>query len=282
MRRTLLSVTASAVAIACAGRAQAFCRTTTTAVPIGYDPTVNGCITEGTLLAWPSMPVTYQIEQEASSQISLSDATPIVDRSFAKWGQVTCAGNPAKQPSLAFENLGPTDAGYEPCDGGPCGFSPYAAPHVVIFRDQTWPHNDPANTLAITTVTFGSESGRIFASDMEINSGQHTLSTSVPPPVGAYSLEAIVTHEAGHFVGLAHSQVNTAVMYAFYQPDAVTLTDDDVGGICSIYPPGSPGERATPPGCSLGEAGRSGDTVGFVAMGGLAVAIWLARKRGRD
>jgi hypothetical protein len=218
------------------------------------------------------MPVTYQIEQEASSHTSLLEATTIVDRSFAKWAAAECATGSSRRPALSFQNLGPTDSGYAPCDGGPCGYPARTAPHVIIFRDQGWPYNDPTNTLALTTVTFGEDSGNIYAADTEINSAPgHVLSTATPPPSGALSLEAIVTHEAGHFIGLAHSQVANAVMYAYYQQDAVSLTADDIAGVCAIYPS---------KGCSCGMARPGNDCVG--CAGALAVCVVVARRRQRS
>src|SRR5205823_3150906 len=57
-----------------------------------------------------------------------------------------------------------------------------------------------------------------------------------------YDLQAILTHEAGHFIGIAHSPDANAVMYASYNPGSTTqrtLTDDDIGVVCEIYPPNS-------------------------------------------
>ncbi len=279
MRPALGSLTAFAVAFAVAGPVHAYCRTTTEPIPAGYDPTATGCISSGTPLAWPSMPVTYELEQQASSQIDLADATAILDRSFAKWSEVPCsATNLTDHPELSFQNVGPTDAGYVDCEAGPCGFTAEDAPHVVIFRDKDWPYNDPANTLALTTVTYGVDTGHIFAADMEINSGPgHTLSAEAPPPTGAYSLEAIMTHEAGHFIGLAHSQIDTAVMYAFYQPDAVTLTTDDMDAICAAYPIPAPSKA----GCSFSAAKPDGRLAGTAAVA-LALCAATARRRARS
>jgi hypothetical protein len=277
MRRAILSLAAAAVALSIAGPVFGYCRTTTVPIPAGYDPTQTGCIFDGTPLVWPSMPVTYQLEQEASSQTTLADATAIVDKSFAKWAAVECSAvDPQQHPNLSFRNAGPTDAGYAGCEGGPCGFSAKDAPHVIVFRDQGWPYSDPANTLALTTVTYGVETGHIFAADTEINSAPgHVLSNTTPPPIGAYSLEAIVTHEAGHFIGLAHSQDATAVMFAFYQPDAVALAADDTAGVCAAYPPPGPSK-----GCECAAVGREGSTTG-VAATELALCVALARRRRR-
>jgi hypothetical protein len=280
-----LALFAGLLAFVLARGAHAYCRTTTSPIPAGYDPTATGCITTGAFLSWPQMPVTYQLEMEASKQVSLAEATPIFERSFAKWAAVSCLGEDAPHPpALSFQDLGPTDAGYSACEAGPCGYDAQSAPHVIIFRDKSWPYNDPSNTLALTTVTFGEDTGHIYAADMEINSFGHTIATSVPPPAGAYSLEAIATHEAGHFVGMAHSQIDTAVMFARYQPAAVTLTQDDIDGICAIYPQEPPTQPSG--GCAIAPTrsrASSGDgvTVLLVLLSTIVLLGPGSRRAGR-
>ncbi len=282
MRRSFLSLASVAAVLSAGSPALAYCRTTTEPTPAGYDPTTKGCITGGVPLAWPSMPVTYQLNEGASSQVSLADATSIFDQAFAKWAAATCAADMSKHAGVSFQDLGPTTADYTPCDGGTaCEMAARSSPHVIVFRDQSWPYNDPANTLALTTVTFGLDTGNIYAADMEINTLEHMVSTSTPPPAGAFSLEAIATHEAGHFIGIAHSQVDTAIMFARYQADAIKLTQDDVDAVCSIYPPPTPPSSS---GCSLGPGARAagaGWIAGLVAAAGFARRRRVARRAGR-
>jgi hypothetical protein len=45
-----------------------------------------------------------------------------------------------------------------------------------------------------------------------------------------------VTHEAGHYLGLAHSNDPTSVMSQFYSSAHAELADDDRAGICAAYP----------------------------------------------
>jgi hypothetical protein len=224
------------------------------------------------------MPVTYQLEQQASAQISFDEATSILDRSFAKWAAAICPGGDASDhPALSFKNLGPTDAGDVTCDGAAqCD----SVPHVILFLDQSWPHNDTSNTLALTTIHYGTETGHIYAANTEINSAQHKLSTSAGAPAGAFSLEPILTHEAGHFVGLAHSQVNTAVMYAFYGSETIALTPDDVSGVCAIYPPTTPQPAS---GCSCAMVGGENKLAAWAALslGTLVIVAAQARRRQR-
>ncbi len=53
-------------------------------------------------------------------------------------------------------------------------------------------------------------------------------------------LSYTAVHEAGHYLGLAHSSDTTAVMFERYNPDTQSspeLAPDDIDGICELYPP---------------------------------------------
>jgi len=49
-------------------------------------------------------------------------------------------------------------------------------------------------------------------------------------------VESVILHENGHVVGLGHSEVETAVMYAYYLGTHRVLEPDDVDGITFLYP----------------------------------------------
>ncbi len=76
---------------------------------------------------------------------------------------------------------------------------------------------------------------------MEVNSHDNALTTS---DTGAdFDLQSITTHEAGHFLGLAHSASASATMFPAYQEHDTglrSLDPDDISGICAIYPAGAP------------------------------------------
>jgi hypothetical protein len=91
----------------------------------------------------------------------------------------------------------------------------------------------------LTTITFDPSTGEIYDADMEINSTQ-PLTVSGPLAPTGYDFLSIITHETGHFLGMAHSGDALATMFAHYEPGTTTmrtLTPDDTSGICSVYPP---------------------------------------------
>jgi hypothetical protein len=119
--------------------------------------------------------------------------------------------------------------------------------HVILFHDDVWPHNDSNNTLGLTTVTYDPDTGEIYDADMEINATV-PLTLADPVPGDGYDFQSIITHECGHFLGMAHSGDDRATMYAHYTQGTTymrTLTDDDVSGLCSIYLPD--GDRVVDP-----------------------------------
>jgi hypothetical protein len=216
--------------------ADAFCRTTTSPVPADYDPAIRGCWTQGSPLAWLwDQRVPYELDAAASRQISLADATNAADQAFARWSNAQCELGPANV--TAYDD-GPVDAAAvaAECETTPCDPTQPGAYHLIVFRDDGWAYDDLSNTLALTTVTYDIDSAVLFDAEIEINSHDNALTTLRPPPPGAFDLQTILTHEAGHFLGLAHATNDTAVMYAYYQNDSRELTADDMAGVCAAYP----------------------------------------------
>jgi hypothetical protein len=213
-------------------RADAFCRTTTAAVPPSYDAARNGCITEGLVLYWKGACVTYAVEQSGATSIPFEDASRVIDEAFATWSGVTCPSTGAKV-GIEVANLGPVECTEVRYNSG----SPNQ--NLIVFRESSWPYSDSANTLGLTTITYNAENGEMYDADMEINATGGNLSITDRVPANGFDLLSVVTHEAGHFLGLAHATSNTATMFASYKPGTTTLrslTEDDALGLCSIYP----------------------------------------------
>lgn len=242
--RLTLAVFASC-ALALPSSAYAFCRTTTQPLPPTYSPS-RGCYTDGLLLFWRNACVSYSLNEAASRSIPFEDAQRIVDDAFATWVNVTCAnGSPV---GIAVSNMG----------AAACEEVKYNATtanqNLIVFRDDGWPYHDPHSTLGLTTVTFNAETGEIFDADMEINSSARNLSTGDTVGKSGFDLASVITHEVGHFFGLAHATDPRATMFASYRPGSIalrTLAEDDIDGICSIYPDGA--TRIVSPEVSMNE-----------------------------
>jgi Matrixin len=269
----LVSAAALASIVVASGDAGAFCRTTTSAIPADYDPMIRGCWTQGEPIAWLwDQRVAFELDAAASRQISLADATRAADQAFARWSSAQCEG---RAPNVTAYDDGPVDASTvaTECSGTPCDPTLPGAYHLIVFRDDGWAYDDPSNTLALTTVTYGIDSAVLFNAEIEINSHDHALTTAEPAPPGAFDLQTILTHEAGHFLGLAHATSANAVMYAFYAQSSRELTADDVAGLCAAYPPEAPSSALS---CRLSSRGSGGWPV---AVGAALLALVRARRR---
>jgi MYXO-CTERM domain-containing protein len=266
-----------------AAPAHAFCRTTTSKAPSGWNPAVSGCWTEGVPLAWTQDRVPYAVASAASKQVSLADATRVADLAFGTWNDSQCGG---QSVGIQAYDDGPTSVpdgaeGDALAEWAYCAESNSCAPaahDVIVFDDDSWPYNDPVNTLALTTVTYGVDDGHIFEAYTEVNSAEHVLTTTEPPPANGetYDLQAILTHEAGHFLGLAHATETSAIMYAYYTPGAISLTPDDLDAICTVYPPTSPTK-----GCGCAAVGAAPGATAAAAGLSIAALGMLRRRRRR-
>lgn len=183
---------------------------------------------------------------------------------FAQWSGAMCAPNDKTRLEVKF--AGPTPDRLDATD----------KTNTVLFDDTNWPHGAASTTLALTTVTFDTKTGAMLDADLELNTANFKLSTTDTVPTGGYDFRSIVTHESGHFLGLAHSIDPTATMFASYTPGTKslrTIAQDDVDGICTIYPPNTGCGCATIP---SRQNGAPAAMIVFVAV------IARQRKRARN
>ncbi len=183
----------------------------------------------GKQLYWAQDCIGFSVNEAASSHIDLASAESLVQQAFDAWTTAACAqGN----PSIKVSNLGPVRCGQKVYNqkGGNT--------NLVVFRDEIWPYTTKGNTLALTTVTYNLDSGAIFDADLEVNG---TINLTTDDNVVDFDLLSILTHEAGHVLGIAHSKTTEATMYIQYVPGTKglrTLDPDDVNAICAAYAPG--------------------------------------------
>jgi hypothetical protein len=242
--------------------ASAFCRKTTCRdCPLDPD---TGCTMGGQPLIWPGACVSYSLTRSGSAQVGLDEARELTSRAFEAWQSVSCPGSGEPPSIAATEAFGATG----------CTLAEYsrtgANANVLLFRDGEWPYLDSEDALGLTTVSFDSVTGQIYDADVEVNSTV-PLSTTDVVASEHYDLLSILTHEVGHFLGLAHSPDEDAVMYRSFDSGSDSLRvprEDDIAGICSVYPPG---RRALP--CNFTpKGGFASECPLGVFKGGCAVA----------
>lgn len=241
-------------------RARAYERATVTG-----DPT--------TPLAWPRRELGVRIADETSEDLTPVEVRDAIARSLATW---TRAGGCT---DVVLTNLGaPADDRTNLLGGAHDG------ENRVVFREDAWPPDLGPETLAITTVVFRRSTGEILDADIDVNGVDHRWSVDDVPPAGLIDLENTMTHEVGHLLGFAHVEDPEATMFAQSDPGDIVkrdLSDDDVAGICDVYPasqrtPGGAGAR--PPltsACtaSVSRAGASGAASCITLATLLALAI---------
>ncbi|NNE65275.1 MAG: matrixin family metalloprotease [Pyrinomonadaceae bacterium] len=192
-----------------------------------YAPRTAG----GSLLKWRSQQIVISVSNTGSEHVSAADLENAVRKSFRKWSD-------ASGVEFVIKRTSERDVSSRKSGGD--GFSlvtiaPTAANMLLFEADE--------NNSGVTRLFFDKK-GRIVEADIVLNpSALFTVDGSR----GSFDLESTLTHEAGHFLGLAHSDVRGATMYRHQGKNGVfnlpgtyprTLASDDMAGIRHIY--GSP------------------------------------------
>lgn len=225
-------------------RAEAWCQMTTSdPAPTPGDP----CPSEGVPLAWERSCISYALDEAGSSDLELGTVRTEAERSFSTWTTATCPGGGT--PPLEVRQLAPT----ADCDRDE--FNPESGNVNVIAFVDDWEERglEGADRIfALTTVWHDRDTGEVLDVDMLVNEEQGPY--AICPSQGCdgrdVDLRNVLTHEIGHFFGMAHTDVELSSLPQEEWPTMAatsprgatfmqTLEDDDVDGFCSIYPPGS-------------------------------------------
>lgn len=195
--------------------------------------------------AWPAsaLPLQWSINPTRSSAIVGNTAvTPVMTNSFSTWTNAPNASVSVGTPATSTINNDQVPAGVNlvcfVCTGPSLNFS------------------NTDGTLALT-VTSSNSSGQITQGDIFFNpspgiTGQPICFVTDGVPFGSnpctvtnpvttpQDLQTIATHEIGHFFGMDHSAIVSAVMYPFAPTQLTTLSYDDVAAISFLYPKATP------------------------------------------
>ena len=225
------------------------------------------CVHQGVPLVWDAFPVAFAINS-AGSGLDFSSVAGAVQASFDSWRS-------ASSDHVTFTFDGSTTAGSDGQDGQ----------NTVSWRNLG---SNAADTFAQSVLTYDKGTGRIFDVDIELNS----VNVFAILPEGEdnnfdsrVDVQAVVTHEVGHLLGLAHENRFGPQVVMFFSDTSGntthrTLTSDDRDGVRAIYAAGSGSGGGSSSGgggggCSIAP-GSSGDQVLPVL---LLISALLVRER---
>ncbi len=210
--------------------------------------------TEGDVLRWLEMPVSYRINPANTSGLDETEVETIIHESFDQWQAV-------EKVPLTFHYQGETDI----------ADADYTDNANVVYFEDAWPPDWDPGFLALT-FTWSVDYGELIAFDMAINESFEWTTTAEK---GKHDLANAVTHEVGHAVGMGHSEMLDATMFADSQTGDTakrSLAEDDAQGLQYLYSGIVAEERWM---CATGGA-PSSSLLGLAAIAG---AVCLRRRR---
>jgi hypothetical protein len=219
---------------------------------------------DGLPLRWPRGAVRFQVETSPDLPLSPEHLTDVVAAAFAPWAALP--GDP-----LDLEAGPPVADGFGYELGG-------ANANVVRWEAHEWEYDHEA--LMLTFTHYRTSDGALVDADILVNGVDHAWSAGAGE-AGAdrFDLQSALTHEAGHFLGLAHSPDHPeATMYpsiAAGDRSRRELAGDDAAGFASLYAD-DPLAPQAPAGVGCAAGGRAGSLAGALALLALAAA---ARRR---
>ncbi len=257
------------------------------------DPCILANPPETFPLAWRRRCTSLSLSSMGSHDLSPNQVRGIFEASISAWENVLCDGAPTGLSAFVSSDINAcTNANH---------FTNDRNVHAIIFVPSGWSTermHDP-RAYAVTLVWHDRRSGEIWDVDMEINEqrGPYTVCPPSGCSPGVVDLQNVVTHEMGHYFGLAHTPDDRlATMWGSAEPNETFKRDlqpDDIEGICAVYAPGTLPEACdpTPRGGLNLECTRRGNCdcsvpgmnrapgINMFLFSALFLVGWLARRR---
>ena len=187
-------------------------------------------------LHWKGRCVRYRLNEDGTDNFKgssdqgsdIKELRRAVWQSFEAWNQVGCSDMKVVDGGLTSNN----ETTYR-------GGNSEENMNLVAWRNQGWESVASARAFALTSVTFNPNTGVIADADIDVNTEYYTWSATKEPEANHVDLRNTMTHEVGHFIGLDHTEIREATMYATAPVGEIakrSLHQDDIDGLCFIYP----------------------------------------------
>ena len=194
---------------------------------------------EGTaLVRWRDGRIPYEWSLATPAPTTVNDLPSKAATALASWQGVACG-------DVRFESLGTTLMLARAGDGR----------NTIQWVASGWSARGwPSDAAALTDVQYATSADgqwEIVEADLYLNAEDHAWTTSGQAAPGSRDFAAVLTHEAGHMLGLLHPcevdgvaapacndapLAHDATMYPVYDVGQVTLAPDDEAGLCYLYP----------------------------------------------
>jgi hypothetical protein len=174
-------------------------------------------------LHWDNRTVPFRLELYGDEGVDTPDLDAALVRALASWGEVSTAGIRFQRDDVPANPVSEADGR-----------------NVLYWTMEAWPHEQAV--IALTSINYYPDRGEIADVDIDFNGQDYTW--TVTDTGVRTDVQAIASHELGHFVGLDHSEDESSTMWAYYDitPGGVgetrqrELSEDDEAGITYMYP----------------------------------------------
>ncbi len=205
-------------------------------------------------LQWPQRELPYVLRHPEGSRFSEVEASRATDGAFERWASVACSD--IRFTRVAILPPGPA----------------HPVSNQVEFVDSDWELDYDPSAAAVTSVAYGVTTGTIRTATIAVNEFVTTTSSAC---TGEFDLETVLTHEVGHFIGIAHPCETAATIdpdaacpvvacedleATFTEDDRVptmwpvvnpcdrqlaSLESDDTQALCFVYPRARPAQQCS-------------------------------------
>ena len=188
---------------------------------------------------WHAQPITLELVKPLPAGVTANEVRRAIEEALSAWSEPSCSGVELSLASESASEAGPADE------------------HNTIEWVFDWSARGFDTDLpAVTDVQYTQDGpyARIVEADIYLNADFDWQPRASPVGNGSPDVLAVVTHEAGHVLGLLHpcevdstadpsapscvsgTSWEDSTMYPIFAPSQSTLAKDDVDGVCALYP----------------------------------------------